>query len=113
MCSATVTRKRWTKRSLKVHLKYHIERGDMEDDVNYVPQQVEALLLHSDLPLYSLIRQHGGLDLADEDQSHETPDRLPGKSVFEIALSADLVNVSEYDDGEQYELVSSSLENKP
>jgi hypothetical protein len=103
MCSASVSRKRHAKRTLKLHLKYHIERGDMEDDTDFIPQQVEALPLHSDLPLYPLIRQYDIRDLADEVQSHESPEQLPGKSgdtVFGGALSVDSVSASEYEDGE-------------
>jgi hypothetical protein len=39
--------------------------------VDFIPQAAKELPLHSDLPLYSLILQHEGLDLADEIQHNE------------------------------------------
>lgn len=57
---------------MKLHEKAHIKLGDIETDVEYVPQQVEALRLHNDLPLYLLILQHDGLDLINKVKGHES-----------------------------------------
>lgn len=65
-------RKRLTKIDVKLHEKAHIKFGDIKTDVEYVPRQVEELRLHSDLPLYSLILQHDGLDLINKVRGHES-----------------------------------------
>lgn len=76
ICKNAVAGKRLTESGMKEHKKSHVRLNDIGADVSYVPQQVEELRLHSDLPLYSMILQQDGLDLTNEVKGHESPEEL-------------------------------------
>jgi hypothetical protein len=76
MCKKAVTGKRFLKWGMQDHKETHIRVDDIGADDEYVPQQLEELRLHSDLPLYALILQHDGLDLTNEVESYESLEEL-------------------------------------
>ncbi|KAH0562098.1 hypothetical protein GP486_003203 [Trichoglossum hirsutum] len=61
---------------MREHKEAHIRLGDIEADVEYFPEQVGELRLHSNLSLYSLILQHDGLDLMNGVKCHESLEEL-------------------------------------
>ena len=76
-------------------------------------QQVKELRLHSDLPLYSLILQHDGLDLTNEVKGHESLEELldeDGDLEIEDADSESTSTASASGNEEQNGLTLSSLE---
>jgi hypothetical protein len=102
-----VAGKRLTKADIKEHRKRHIRLGHMEGDFEFIPQQVEPLLVQSVTPLYLLILQHNSLDLTERDQGYEFLDGIPNDNKdlhFEDAHIDNASNASESGEEEQDEL---------
>ena len=109
MCKKAVVGKRLTESGMKGHKKSHIRLDDIGTDVNYVPQQVEELRLHSDLPLYSMILQQDGLDLINEVKGHESPEELVDKEGDLNIEDADFEGIFTASERENEEQNSSTL----
>ena len=66
------------------HLKKHTRLGQVENGVDYVPRQVEAILEHGELPLNSLIILYNShRDPTKEAQSREQLEGVHGETEFE------------------------------
>jgi len=112
-CRAAVSGQRLSICGMKDHRKMHIRLGHIAFDAEYDPQEVEALPLHSNLPLYSLILQHGGRHLTNQVQRHgylEDVHDENEKSDLKDADFKDPSDTSENDDEVQDELTFESFE---
>jgi hypothetical protein len=67
ICTATVTGMPLTQDQIEAHKQFHVELGHIQLS-DFVPQPAQELPVHSDLPLYSLIVRHQGLDLEGKRQ---------------------------------------------
>ncbi len=78
-CRCAVTGFRNGKAVLEYHWKSHIKKGHVRQDDVFEPEEAQALPIHSTLPLYSDIIQHGGLNLTNESQDLKVLDEVPNK----------------------------------
>ena len=112
-CRAAVSGQRLSICGMRDYRKMHIRLGHIAVDAEYDPQEVEALPLHSNLPLYSLILQHGGRHPTNQVQRHgylEDVHDENEKLYLKDADFKDPSDTSENDDEVQDELTFESFE---
>ncbi len=111
MCRWAMAGKRWNKAGMRENMRRHARIGHMDDDAKYIPQQVKTLPLHSRLPLYSLILQHGGRDLTDEVQDWgDTHDEE--RVLYPEDFSLEDTSHANEDEEAQDEMILESLEDQ-